>query len=490
MNITTLKTRKFISGHKILFKRGDTFFGPLKLKPIIVDDTMFTLSAYGDTKKERPILTCYKIVNRKESWEKESDNIYRINLTDTSKFSGLNDTQPESTRIGILLTKNKTKYYKVKTNMSSLIDLYDFYTNESHLFIRTNGSNPYDELGELKMAPRIKILIIYSNTKVENLHILGSGCDGIRGRDITKNVEIVNNIIEDIGGSFHYIHDERYGNGITFFETEATNLKIHKNIIKNIYDVAFTIQGEKGFATNVSVTKNIFIFNSQDSEIWENFDAKGVYNYTFEDNISFMQGRGWGYSARPDQYCASHILFWGYGFENVKEKTNISFNNNYVYNPKRIYYLTNHLNTAELFQKENCIRSDFNHYYLNNDSFIFRDKYKFNSKDNFIQDYNKDKNSEFILLDKEEQILVEKFTNSYDYKELRKFFVDDIDEDEDDRINKGEKEENSHGVLIAIIVIILIVLFLVGGIFIYRYIRKKKDAPSIENINNYPLVDK
>ena len=53
----------FISGDKILFKRGDTFFGPLKLKPIIVDDTMFTLSAYGDSKKESTNGTWIFILN-------------------------------------------------------------------------------------------------------------------------------------------------------------------------------------------------------------------------------------------------------------------------------------------------------------------------------------------------------------------------------------------------------------------------------------------
>ena len=52
-----------------------------------------------------------------------------------------------------------------------------------------------------------------------------------------------------------------------------------------------------------------------------------------------MQGRGWGSFARPDKYCASHILFWGYSFDNVEEKTNISLIHNYVYNPKMLYYL-------------------------------------------------------------------------------------------------------------------------------------------------------
>jgi len=146
MNIETLKSKIFmkskifISGDKILFKRGDIFYGTLKIKPIILDNTTFVLSSYGDRKKGRPILTSYKIVNKKESWEKESDNIYRIDLTNLSKFCGLNDTSPESTRIGFIETKNKTKYYNVKRKLSELTELYDYYTNESHLFIRTNGS--------------------------------------------------------------------------------------------------------------------------------------------------------------------------------------------------------------------------------------------------------------------------------------------------------------------------------------------------------------
>ena len=168
----------------------------------------------------------------------------------------------------------------------------------------------------------------------------------MNGAGINKNIEIVNNIIEDIGGSYHYnTLDERLGNAITFFGTDVINLKIHKNIIRIVYDVAFSIQGTKGSGTNVTVTKSIFVLNSQDSEIWENEDAKGIYNYIFEDNISFNQGRGWSYFARLDQYCASHILFWGYGFDNVVEKTNISSNNNYVYNPKRIIFICDQQNT-------------------------------------------------------------------------------------------------------------------------------------------------
>ena len=176
-----------------------------------------------------------------------------------------------------------------------------------------------------------------------------------------------------------------------------------------------------------------------------------------------------------------HILFWGYGFEGVAEKTNIYFNHNYVYNPRRIYYIANHDNTDILFQKEECFRSYYNHYYMNNDTLIFREEYDFSSRNNFILDYHKDNNSEFILLDKVDPIFVDKSTkNSLDNKELRRIFVDDID-DEDD-----QKKHNSYAAVITVVVILIIILILVGGIFILKYIKKRKNEFSIEKLMDFP----
>ena len=49
-----------------------------------------------------------------------------------------------------------------------------------------------------------------------------------------------------------------------------------------------------------------------------------------------MQGRGWGYFARSDKYCAGHILFWAYNFDNVVQKTNIYFNNISKFHYKKV----------------------------------------------------------------------------------------------------------------------------------------------------------
>ena len=101
-----------------------------------------TLSSYGDKNKGKPILSAFKIANKKESWEKESDNIYKIDLTNINKFSGVKDTNPYINIIGFMETKNKTKYYNLKSNLSELTEPYDFYCDETYLFVRTNGATP------------------------------------------------------------------------------------------------------------------------------------------------------------------------------------------------------------------------------------------------------------------------------------------------------------------------------------------------------------
>ena len=73
--------------------------------------------------------------------------------------------------------------------------------------------------------------------------------------------------------------------------------------------------------------------------------------------------------------------------------------------------------------------------------------------------------------------------NSLDYKELRKIFVDDVDEEDgENRNDKGK----SKAILISVIVIINVVL--IAGILLYRYIKNKKYTLSIDKIYEYSLI--
>ena len=76
-------------------------------------------------------------------------------------FLELKIQSPIFNRIGFMETKNKTKHYRLKSKLSELTEPYDFYSNETYFFVKTNGATPYEELGELKLSTRIKI--IYKN---------------------------------------------------------------------------------------------------------------------------------------------------------------------------------------------------------------------------------------------------------------------------------------------------------------------------------------
>lgn len=412
MSYETANSKTYRSGDTILFKKGDTFYGTFNPTILQTDDEITTFSSYGEG--DLPNMSGYKIVSSKDSWQVHEDGIFKVNLTDTQCFSGLMTTDSNSVNVGFLEDNNGTKYFNKKGTLSELENQYDFYCDESYLYMKSD-ENPYSKLGELKLATRTNLFIMHSNIKIENIEFSGTGAHAIVGSDeSTENIEISNNIIQDIGGS--YLRGTiRYGNGIEFYGTNVSNALIHDNIIRNTYDVGFTIQGTQGSGKNVVVKENVFVSNSQDSEIWESGSATGVESYEFTNNISINAGRGWGYEAREDKYAAAHILFWQYLLVN----TDIYFHDNIVYNPRRIYFIEQTNKTNIFFQKSEFIRSDYNTYLLGEDTKIFRDFYSIEEKDTFVSEYKKDVHSTFELIEVKEDI-INTSANSNDVKEIRK----------------------------------------------------------------------
>lgn len=414
MSYETAKSKTYKSGDTILFKSGDTFYGTFDPAIVKGDDKMITISSYGEG--ELPNIVGYKIVNSEESWKLQEKGIYKINLTDTQAFSGLMTTDSNSVNIGFLEDDAGVKYFNKKGTLSELENEYDFYCDENYLYIKST-ENPYNKLGELKLATKTNLCILHSNLKIENIKFSGTGAHALVASDeITENVEISNNIIQDIGGSY-LSGTTRYGNGIEFYSTNASDVVVKDNIIRNVYDVGFTMQGNKGSGKNILVKDNVFVSNSQDSEIWESDSAMGINSYEFTDNISINAGRGWGYDARPDKYAAAHILFWAYLIEN----TDIYFHNNVVYNPRRLYFMEETHGTNVFFKEKDYIKSDYNTYFLAEDATIFRDFYKMSEKDNFISEYKKDTHSTFTLIEAEENI-INISTSSNSINAIKKLF--------------------------------------------------------------------
>ena len=317
---------------------------------------------------------------------------------------------------------------------------FDFYCDGTYLYIKS-ATNPYQKLGELKLATKTNLFILTSNMKVENIKLCGTGAHGFLNSEVSvTNVELSNNVIQDIGGSY-LKGTTRYGNGIEFYGTNVSNLVVRNNIIRNVYDVGFTIQGTAGSGKNVTVKNNVFVQNSHDSEIWESGSATGVKGYEFTNNISINVGRGWGHDARADKYDVAHILFWGYNIED----TDIYFHHNTVYNPRRLYFIEQTNGTNIFFKEKDVIRSDYNTYLLAEDALIFRHLYKIGEKDTFIEEYHKDANSTFTLIEVDDNI-VKVAATSDSISAIRKFFPSsgDVEEDEKSSTEESTTEETEN----------------------------------------------
>ena len=179
--------------------------------------------------------------------------------------------------------KNGNKYYRKKQSIDQLTEQFDFYSDgERYVYLRSNRE-PYDELGGLKLAVNIKLFMLGSNMDISNLRFAITGGHGLQALETTaRNIRISNCVIEDIGGSYlNPKYETRYGNGIEFYSSDAVNVEITDSIIRNVYDVGFTIQGDTGSGDNVLVHDNVFVNNAQDSEIWEGKGAGGVNNFQF-----------------------------------------------------------------------------------------------------------------------------------------------------------------------------------------------------------------
>lgn len=393
INLETLNSKKIKTGDTILFKSGDTFFGTLNLSIADVDDKYVTISSYGDG--DLPTISTYKYISN--GWEKYSDNIYRIDIKNINNYTGYTSDSFLAFNVGFLEDDNGNKYYNKKVSIDSLESLYDFYSDGNQYLYMYIDNNPYEMLGNLKVVVRSNLMTLSSKMQISNIRFSYTGGHALEGASTNEeNIRISNCIIENIGGSYLYstslTNDTRYGNGIEFYGSNASNIVITNNIFRNIYDVAFTIQGPSGSGNNIYVYNNVFINNSQDSEIWESGTATGVYNYQFYNNLSINQGRGWGYEARTDKYPAASILFWGYELDN----TDILFKNNVLYNPRQIYYFS--VATNNYFLTHDTIKSDNNTYYMSEDTTIYRNNWNYDTREEFISTYGVDRNSMYNLI--------------------------------------------------------------------------------------------
>ena len=421
MSLETANKKTYYGNDKVLFKKGDTFYGIIQFNVNANENNLLYIGSYGSETEEMPIITTSIYVDNENAWSEFDENIYRLDLSNRDYINGYYTTSTQLYNIGFFRDEKNNIFGNKKSNLDSLINNFDFYCENNYIYVKAE-ENPTKLLGKITFATRNNIVYIYHNTILDGIVIKDTGAHGVtKGEKALENVIITNCIIQNIGGSYHS-GTTRYGNGIEFFN-QSSNTIIENCIFKNIYDAAYTLQGTavtNGFYNNVC-KNNIFIkctypfeFSCHNNHSTDGVDLEGTI---VENNIIIDQARGWGYEVRDDKYQPANIVSWTIP-ESTGEKN--TFKNNRCYNSRALYYKSA-ATTVETYKE--AIEADFNTYYLNNDTIFFIDTSTHKDM-SILDEYGFDQNSTFNYLSDAE---IEEFSNSYilnlnDYNEIKAYY--------------------------------------------------------------------
>ena len=314
-------------GDTVCFKRGDTFFGQIRAPKNNDSGTPTTYKAYGEGTK--PTVSQYKIAKR-GVWENVGDGIWRIDLTDITKFDG--NINELDTNVGFMKVDGRIRPKKYFA-LDKLAEQWDYYNDKQYVYVKSSD-NPSEIASEIKFACNIINLPFVDNLWVEDIIFIGSGSHGISGT--VNNATIKNCEFHELGGSeltTHFRPGVRYGNGVECW-TDSSNVLVENCRFSNIFDVALTMQGHDVTSGWVNITfRGNVIWNCQQGfEIWSRGELEntGFQNCVFENNVCIDSGNSWGYDVRGNKQCSADLLIYDLGCP----LCDIIVRNNTIYNPK------------------------------------------------------------------------------------------------------------------------------------------------------------
>lgn len=297
-------------GDTVKFCCGDTFYGRIQppQNADAVHPTVYT--SYGEGIK--PVISQYKKA-LSSSWERVSDDIWKLDLTDAEKYTG--NTVNINSNAGFM--KISGKIYPRKRFTPETLELrWDFYDDGKYIYVKSE-KKPSELSDDIRFACNIGCMRFTDHLKVSNLSFIGSGGHGISG--VVNGAVISDCEFHELGGSElkgYPTPNTRYGNGVECW-SNSSNVTVEHCRFSGIYDVAITMQGnnvEKCWK-NMVFRDNVMWNNQQCFEIWSSGGKPdtGFKNCLFENNICLDSGYCWGYDVRPNKDCSSHLLIYGLG---------------------------------------------------------------------------------------------------------------------------------------------------------------------------------
>lgn len=334
---------------EIYLKRGDVFYGPItKFKNC-------KISAYGEG--PMPVISGFKIVKNPDAWERQPNDIWRIDLTKPENFDGY-FAEGKANNIGAVYDMASDKLYGHLVCRYNQLNAYgDFWVsgdvnrvnvqdkkeNFRYLYFRSKG-NPSAGGAKIAFSTYGTGVTNLENCEVDSIAVTGFGVHGVAR---AWNCKFKNMRVDIIGGSVQlgYAHWVRLGNGFEFWVSDkrpCSNNLVEGCTVSRTYDCGSTIQGIANgdmLIENVKFIGNTFIHCRQ---AFEHFirSKEGTAKYSdceFSSNRCFEMGENefstpetrdaallsyerkpitglsinknffWGSSAYCNQYCTAEM---------------------------------------------------------------------------------------------------------------------------------------------------------------------------------------
>ena len=380
--LSKVNRSQLLPGDSVLFKRGDVWREQLAPTVSGIAYKVIYFGAYG--KGDKPLFLGSISKSNLSDWKSERNNIWK------TKLWGIKD-------VGNIILNFKADMVTKKAAKEVLQNGNDFFSKKNKLYFKL-GKNPASAYQNIEIAITKDIikLISLNYLTIENLAIKYGGGHGVFCNN-SSYITIRSCDISYIGGGF-LNPNERYGNGIEFWETN-NNCLVENCFINQIYDSGLTNQGRGNNSFQEDLTyKGNTISNCGLSsfEYFNRSSAATTKNIIFENNISKNAGFGWA-PERPNNYGGYHILLG----RNSGQTNGIFIINNEFNNSKQseiVCYVDGIWNGFESLNLENNIYHE-----ISKEKYLFRmfvvgkgwENYKFKEKDLYIRNINKDKTSIF-----------------------------------------------------------------------------------------------
>lgn len=338
--------KKVEPGYTYLFNRDDTFYCEIPKIYNTSASKPITIGAYGSGKK--PVISLYKHI-KPDAWEKYNDHIWRVDMSESGNFTGY--MQARNNNIGFINIDGVIEGNRF-FNLNAINTQWQLYADEKFLYVYSNRK-PSDLRRNISVSNEGPIITLSSYMTVKDIKLIGSGGHAIQGADV-KNVNLHNLEISEIGGSYLAGHalGTRYGNGIEFWNS-ASDCLVSSCKVSQVYDVAFTMQGqgEGVYFNHVVFQNNVAMNNEQTLEIWILGNRSGFKSCKFVNNKGYNAGGGWSHTIRPDRNVGVHVL--SYSWDVAQNASDLTIESNTFENASSGYMRINYDKNKPFFKSRN-----------------------------------------------------------------------------------------------------------------------------------------